>query len=145
MAEVVLAGGLTIANGTFSIEIGTAHVPGGSATWDTDTYTALCVLKSIQIVDKAQKVDVGGACGVKNVYVKPTQVMTVGSVLPVNGKSSWSQDGDTIRGRWIRITRKNLSSLGTSETWTGVIEEARLDGSDGSALMENVIIDMNPA
>lgn len=145
MAEVVLTGGLTIADGTFSIEIGTTHVPGTAPTWDADTYPALCILKNIQKTDKAQKVDVGGACGIKNVYVKPGSVLTIGNVMPVNGKSAWSQDGDTILRRWIRITRKNLSTLATPDVWAGVIEEARLDGSDGAPLMENVIIDLNPA
>jgi hypothetical protein len=145
MATVTLGGGLTVADGSFQIEIGGQHVPGGSPTWGADTYTSLCILKTIRIQNKATKVDVGGACAVKNVFVKPTLILTIGTVLPVSGISAYSADAATILRRWVRITRKNLSSMSTPEIYIGVIEEATLDGADASALMENVTIDCNPA
>lgn len=144
MAVIAVEGGLIIQSGTFAVEIGDLHAPGVDPTYDADSYNALCILRGLKYREGGTKTDVGGACAVKNVFTKKTGSLSISSVEPVDGKL-WSRNGTQFFGRNIRITRKDLSTLTDSEVYVGVIETYDWSAAEGSANMEDVVIDCNPA
>lgn len=144
MAVIGVTGGLIIQNGTFVVEIGDIKVPGVAATYDDDSFNALCILRGLRYREGGTKTDVGGACSTKNVFTKPSESLSVSSVEPVDGKL-WTRNGTRLFGRSIRITRKDLSTMTDPEVYVGVIESYDWSAAEGSANMEDVVIDLNPA
>ena len=136
--------GLIIEDMALTLEDGGAYTGATVVTWGTPV-DAMCQLQNWQLRTRKTKKDVSGGCpGSKvNRYGKSEGTLTISALTLPSGSNLFS-GATTPEGRVIRVKKKNLSTLGSYETYIGVIEEWEQSAGMDGGIVERVTIDLNP-
>lgn len=136
--------GLIIEDMALTLEDGGAYTGATPGIWGTPV-DAMCQLQNWQIRTRVQKKDVSGGCPgqKKNRYGKTEGTITISGLTLASGSNLFA-GATTPEGRVIRVKKKSLSSLGSYETYIGVIEEWEQSAGMDGGIVERVTIDLNP-